>query len=197
MFVYLQEYGFLDLLLPALLIFAVIFGTLQKIGLFQTERVQRNAQGQETGRQRVSDRKINGIISLLIAFAVTLPHAAGLYPANMDPILLIYKFLPNTAVMIAAVLSVLLVIGMTSRDFPSNFQLLFAIIGAVILVIVFLFNIFPSFLPWFDFLRDPAIQAFLIVILIAGLVIYFAMREGPRGTAQERAQRFRRFVGPE
>lgn len=190
MFMYLQQYGFLDVVLPALLIFAVIFGTLQKIRLFTTTRTINQQQ------VVVSDKKINGIISLLLAFAVTVPHVVGFYPANMDPILLIYKFLPNTAVMIAAILAVLLVIGMTSRDFPTNFQLIFAVIGAVILLIVFLFNIFPSFLPWFNFLRDTAVQAFLIVILVAGLVVYFALREPSTRTPQQRADRFREFIIP-
>jgi hypothetical protein len=64
--------------------------------------------------------------------------------------------------------------------FPA-LQLLIGMIAAGVLVVKFLMDIFPEFFPSsFNFLRDPAIQAVIIVIGVMSFVIYFAFK--PPGT---------------
>lgn len=170
---YLQNYGFIDFVLPALLIFALIFGVLQKVGLFMTK--QKNAQGQEVP---VPDRRINGVLAFVIGFAVAVPHMVGMYPAKYDPIVLINMLLPNAAVLLIAILAVVLLFGIVRTPGSDKFpvlQLLLGMIAAGVLIVIFLMKVFPEFFPGsFNFLRDPAIQALIIVIGVMSFVIYYA-----------------------
>lgn len=183
----LQQYGFLDFLLPALLIFVVIFGVLQRIDFFQTPKMKYDEQSKTWKRvdpdahgivPKVPDKKINGLIAAILAVSITIPHTVGLYPVNIDPILLIYRLLPNTGVLLVAIMAIILILGISGAGIPSSFHMLIGIIAAIILVIIFMVNIFPSFFPWFSFLSNPSVYGPLIVIGVVVLVIYFAFREG-------------------
>lgn len=176
----LVGFGFQDLILPALLIFAIIFGILQTTKIFKTKI--KVGEGAAATVKEVADRKINSIISIAIALLVVLPHAAGLYPVGRDPIVLIQSFLPATAVMLGVVLAVVLLLGLAGGGVAASsaLQLLIAAIAAGVLIFVFMLNIFPNFFPMFQFLRDPSVQALLIVFLTMGLIGYWVMK--PEGT---------------
>ena len=185
---YLEQYGFMDVLLPSLLIFAVVFGVLQRIKLFKTHKMEWDKENKKWVPAKtdektkevpmVGDRKINGILAIIIALVVVLPHAARVYHAGLDPVLMIYQFLPNTTVILIAILAVVLLFGLAEANVRSSLQLLLGIIAAGVLVFLIALAVFPGFFPTFDFLRDPSVQAVLLIVLVAGLVIYFAMREG-------------------
>jgi hypothetical protein len=190
---YLQSYGFIDFVLPALLIFALVFGVLQKVGLFKTPKLGKD--GKPTA-EMVADRRINGVLALIIGFAVAVPHMVNMYPAKYDPIVLINLLLPNAAVLLIAILAVVLLFGIVgtpgSDKFPA-LQLLIGMIAAGVLIVRFLMDIFPEFFPSsFSFLRDPAIQAVIIVIGVMAFVIYFAFK--PAGT-EKTHETVRKWMG--
>ncbi len=165
----LYSFGFVDFVLPALLIFAVLFGILQKVKLFQTKG--------KDGKD-VSDKKINGLLSLVIALAVVLPHSLGKYPANIDPVIIISKLLPGAAMMFAGILSLVLILGLVITDAKniSPMQSLIAVVAAIVLVLMFIINVFPDFIPGWDFLRNPATQAAIVVVATIVIVVYFVMK---------------------
>ncbi|MCX6708135.1 MAG: hypothetical protein NTW67_00600 [Candidatus Woesearchaeota archaeon] len=189
LFQYLQSYGFIDFVLPALLIFALIFGVLQRVGLFMTKK--KNAQGQEVP---VPDRRINGVLALIIGFAVVVPHMVNMYPAKYDPIVLINLLLPNAAVLLIAILAVILLFGIVRTPGSDKFpvlQLLIGIAAAGVLIVKFLMDLFPEFFPGsFNFLRDPAIQAVIIVIGVMAFVIYFAFKPAGGESADKWIERW-------
>ena len=166
----LVDWGFLDLILPFILIFVLVFGILQKIGLFTTE-------------QKQPDRRINGVLALVIAGMIVLPHVVGLYPPNSDPIVLINKFLPSTGVLLLAVLCVVLLLGLAGGKIPSLVSGLVAVIAVGILLIIISLAVFPGFFPSWYFLRDARMQALLIILLVMGLIGWFVIRGPSTGTA--------------
>ncbi len=179
---YLVDWGLLDAILPFLLIFVLVFAILQRIALFHDE----NGRG---------DRKINGILGLIIGAMVVIPHVTGLYPPEMDPINIINQFLPHTAVLLIAVLCVILLLGLAGGQIPNLALWAIALVATGFLIFMIMMAIVPGFLPWFDFLRDPAIQAIIISLLSMGLIGYFVIRE-PTGTGDEFAGLIRRWMGP-
>jgi len=184
-FYYLREYGFLDFLLPVLLLFTLFFAILQKVAIFTTKK---------EGAEPKPDKKVNGILSFALALMITIPHTVGMYPVNMDPIVLIGKFLPNSIIMLVVILVVLLLLGFVGQKehFPNAMMLLITAIAVGILVTTFLANMFPNFLTTFGFLRDPSMQAFIIVLLVMGLVGYWIMR--PEKTKETTPQMLKRYM---
>jgi hypothetical protein len=172
---YLVDFGFLDFVLPFILIFTLIFAILQMTKVFSVKKKVRNAQGQEV-EVAVGDRKLNALIGLAIALMLTIPHAAGIYPPDMDPITLMSSFLPSTAVVLMAVFVIILLLGFAGASEKNALQLLIAAIGVGLLVFLFIMNLFPTFFPTFGWLMDPTIQALLFVLLIMALVVYWVMK---------------------
>jgi hypothetical protein len=185
-FQYLQDFGFLDFVLPFILIFVVIFAILQKVVLFKSDVKWNKAtkKYEPAGKDdKIPDRKINALISLAISLMIVIPHAAGMYPADMDPVALISSFLPSTVVVLAAMFVIIMLLGFAGAQEKNALQLLIAAIGVGLLVFLFTLNIFPTFFPTgFYWLADPTIQALLFVLLIMALVVYWVMK--PSGTGK-------------
>ena len=89
---------------------------------------------------------------------------------------------------------VLLLFGLVGTpDITPAAYLLTAVISVGFLVFLFALNIFPTFWPGaFSWLRDPAIQALLIVLLVMGLVAYFVIGTGP---GEPTPKKLKRWVG--
>lgn len=179
-FQYLQDFGFLDFVLPFVLIFVVIFAILQKVVLFKADSKWDSATKKyipTADTDKIPNRKINAMISLAISLMIVIPHAAGMYPPEMDPVALISSFLPSTVVVLAAMFVILILLGFAGANEKSALQLLIAAIGVGLLVFLFTLSIFPTFFPsGFYWLADPTIQALLFVLLIMALVVYWVMK---------------------
>lgn len=89
----LQNWGFIDVLLPFLMIFAVVFGILEKIKLFGDDK-----------------KNINIVISLTFGFLFIAPHLMGM-PATKDPVAIMMKAIPNVGVLLGALVLLLILIG--------------------------------------------------------------------------------------
>lgn len=161
----LQRWGLWDAVLPFLLFFAVLFAILQQVKIFKKE--DGNA-----------DRKLNGIIAFVMSAMIVVPHIIGTYPANKDPVLIMYKILPTSTILIIALVLVSLLVGLTEFEVPAPVMLLAALAAIATVVYLFVINIFPSFrVGSLGPLNDPTLQALLIVLLIFGLIVWFVVRE--------------------
>lgn len=163
----LYQWGFLDAVLPFLLIFIIIFAILQKVALFKSEGDK-------------PDKRINGMLGLIIGLMVVFPHVLNIYPKNADPILIINQILPGASVLLVAILLLAVMLGFTS-GLPTLFIWAVVLVAVALMVFLIVTAIFPGFVPGFQFLKDPAKQAAILIILVMGLVVYFIMREPSGG----------------
>ncbi len=163
----LVDWGLVDAILPFILIFVLLFAILQKIKIF----------GEGAGDTRTGDRKLNGLLALVIAAMVVVPHVAQLYPPEQDPINIINQFLPTTAVILIAILAVILLLGLAGAAIPSTLQWAIALVALGFLVVMILMAVIPGFFPTFYWLQNPTVQAVVIVLLLMGLVGWFVVRE--------------------
>jgi len=173
----LLDWGFLDALLPFILIFVLIFAILQKVEIFK--------EGDKP------DRRINGILAMIISAMVVAPHIMGLYPPQSDPILIILQFLPTAAILLVAILMVIILLGLAGGTIPSLMLWAIALGALGILLFVILGAIIPDFIFRLAFLQDPSIQALIIILLVMGLVGYFITRDE---TTDEDKKGFGNFI---
>jgi len=160
----LYQWGFIDAILPFLLIFIIIFAVLQKIGLFKDD----------DGKP---DRKINGILGMIIGAMVVIPHVLRLYDPSADPVMIINQILPGASALLIAVLLVIILLGLAGGTIPNVMVWLVALVALAFMVFLIVSAIFPAFLPNWQFLQDPAMQAALVILIVMGLVVYFIIRE--------------------
>ncbi|RMD57425.1 hypothetical protein D6825_04050 [Candidatus Woesearchaeota archaeon] len=172
----LEQWGFVDAFLPFLLIFTLVYALLNRLDLFKAGE----------GRRAPDAYKINGLIAFAISLMVVLPHILGRYPSNTDPIVIINTILPSAAVLLIAVFTLLLLIGVTGSELPSVLSWIIGLVAIGILSFVIIFTIWPTFAPaWI--LQDPSLQALLIILLVMGLVVWFVTR--PDKPAQQTQNR--------
>jgi uncharacterized membrane protein YhdT len=168
----LYDLGFLDVVLPFILIFAVVFAALRTTKILGDEK------------------RIHAIIALVMGMTVVIPHALGLYPEGMDAVTIINTALPNVSIVLIAVLMVLVILGM----FGTNVSLASSSLGGWVLIasVIIVAVIFGSSAGWFglpnwlSFMNDSATRSIVIIILIFGIIIAFItggdrQTEGKRG----------------
>ncbi|MBW3015371.1 hypothetical protein KY330_03050 [Candidatus Woesearchaeota archaeon] len=156
---WLQQIGFVDLFLPFILIFAVVYGILSRMQLFD-------------------NRNLNTAISVVLALLVVIPHVTGTYPPNADVVQIINDAIPNVGVVLVAVLLLFIMIGAWGVNWAG------ATAGwvrniAVALSVVAILYIFGSSAGWFRYppywlswLVHPDTAMIVVGVLVCGLIIY-------------------------
>ncbi|MBI4145920.1 hypothetical protein HY489_01130 [Candidatus Woesearchaeota archaeon] len=176
----LQDWGLIDFLLPFLLIFTLMFSVLQKVKIFSKPKLGPNGPEMTTDNPPrpilLGDRRLNGTLALAVSVLVVVPHVIGYYPRERDPVLLIMSFLPTSAVMLGVVLLALLIVGFVSAEAESPAIILPGVLGAGVVLLVFLQNFFPNLIPS-SFFIDPTTMALAVVLVVFVGVVYLVTRE--------------------
>jgi len=166
MMYYMQQWGVMDLFLPFILIFTILFAVLQKIGLFGAE-----------------GKKYNVALSVAMALLVVIPHVMGTYPPGKDVVEIINNSIPEVALLMIVVVMVLLMLGLTRGEKITGgyIGVGISIIAAAILAFIFIGNLSP--VPILNRI-DPALQSLIVILLIFGGIVYYVGREAPSTPSQ-------------
>ena len=163
----LERVGFVDVLLPFLLVFTIIFAILEKTKILGEGK-----------------RNMNVGIALIFALIVVIPHVTGNFPAGYDPVQIINAALPSVSLVIIAIVSLMILVGVFAHD-----RLLWGMtapgwIGLVsIVIIAFIFGSAAGwwqvgFLDWLDSIFGSDVIAVIIMILVFGVIIAFVTGGG-------------------
>jgi hypothetical protein len=162
----LADLGILDVILPFILIFTIVFAVLQKVKIF----------GDGT-----KSKPFNVVISLVMGAAVIFPHVLGYYPPEKDIVNIINTSLPNVSVVIVAIVMALIIIGVLGRRFEIGDGTLSGWIALAAFVLIA--YIFGDAASWWDspqwawFLRDSQTMTLIITILVFAIIIWFITKE--------------------
>jgi hypothetical protein len=163
----LQEIGIMDVILPFILVFTIVFAVLQKTKILGTE---------EDGKK--PKKNFNAVIALVMGLGVVVPHITGSYPTeSSDVVNIINSALPNISVVLIAVVMMLLMIGVFGGgvDFSKSGAAGWAVAFAIAATI-FIFGTAAYWwdLPnWLGFLHDSDTQALIVILLVFGALIAF------------------------
>src|SRR3989338_5040779 len=95
----LERIGFVDVLLPFLLIFTVIFAILEKTKILGEGK-----------------KSMNVGIAFIFALLVVVPHVTGNFPAGYDPVAIINAALPSVSLVVVAIIALMILIGVFAGD---------------------------------------------------------------------------------
>jgi len=171
----LESWGLVDILLPFLLIFAILFAVLEKSHILGADK-----------------RNLNTMLALIISLIVVVPHATGNYPAGYDPINIINAALPSVSVIVVAIIMLLIMIGLFAHD---KVLLGVTMPGWIALIsIVAIIMIFGSaagwyasgFNNWLESVFGSDALAIVIMVLVFGVIIAFITTSGKDAEAGTR-----------
>lgn len=156
--IFLEQYGVVEIILPFLLIFTMVFAVLQRIKLFGDNK-----------------KNIHVILALILSLITVIPHFTGRYPANYDPVNIINALIPSAGVIAVVVILLLFLFGI----FGSKLSESGAPVWAVLFILIVLGYIFGTTVGWWA----PPSSAFswwdsdlsmtIVALLILGAVIFF------------------------
>jgi len=119
----LDRIGFTDIFLPFILIFTIVFATLQKMEIF--------------GKDLKQNKKFNAIISMALAIGVIIPHSLGRYPPGTDVVQILNDALPGISLVIIAIVFFLILINTFGVGFKTD-----GFMSTIVTVVSFVFIIF-------------------------------------------------------
>jgi hypothetical protein len=167
----LEQIGVLDVIMPFILIFTIIYAVLQK-----TKILGKDANGKPK-------KNFNVIISLVMALAVVIPHVTGRNLYGISVVDIINTALPNVALVAVIIVMILLTIGVFGKEFDigEGFGGIFVILAFLVIGFIFaasagLFR-YGTLPYWLYFIYDSQFQALVVTLLVFGVIIYFITKE--------------------
>lgn len=175
----LERWGFMDAIFPFALVFTVVYAILRKLDLWGEDNDKAN--------------KINLVVAVIMAVTFIYPHISGRYRAwgVADPVDIINTSIPQVGVILIAIVMFLVLIGMLGFDeFQGGLQQL-AFVGAL-LAVIYIFVDAAGYwnFPMLNFLSDPNLQAFVVILLVLGGLIYFLGSDDGGSGGAESAKNF-------
>src|SRR3989338_5270479 len=158
----LVDLGVMDVLIPFLLVFTIVFAVAQKSKIFGDDK-----------------KNFNVIIALVMALAVVIPHVTGAYSSYgvVDVVDVMNQALPQVSVVLVAVVMLLLMVGIWGAEIKwaggSPAGLVVIVSGVIV------FAIFGKSAGWFggdnspewlSFLWSEDIKSLLVIILVFGII---------------------------
>ncbi len=174
----LERIGFVDVLLPFLLIFTVIFAVLDKTQILG-----------------LGKRNMNVGLAFIFALLVVVPHVTGNFPAGYDPVQVINAALPSVSLIVVAIIALLILIGVFAHD---RIMLGLTAPGWVglfsIVTIIYIFGSASGWwnagvLDWLEGVFGSDVVAVLIMILVFGIIIAFVTGGGSQGEKASASQK--------
>jgi hypothetical protein len=151
--------GILDILIPFVLIFTVLFAAMQKVHIFDKKK------------------KEQVMISLAITLLVIIPHITGSISAEYDVVQIINNSLPSIVLIIFIVLMAMILLGFIAGKEVKLQNVatgIAAIVSLGLIGVIFARSagyLQRTSLPyWID---DPQLGALIIVILMFALITWF------------------------
>lgn len=96
----LDRWGIVDVMLPFLLFFVVLFAILQKTKILGENK-----------------KNINSVIALVVSLIIVVQHVTGRLPVYADPVIILNNALPQVSLVIVAVVFLLILIGVFGQDY--------------------------------------------------------------------------------
>ena len=157
---YLQTYGVLDVLLPFILVFTIVYAVMQKTKILGDQK------------------NFSVIIALVLGLLFVVPHVLGTYPLGYDPVAVLNATLPSISLVSVAAIMLLLLMGVFGTDFAAAAAPVIALISLLFVGYIFgaalgLWNGPYDVFGWWT----PATTELMIIILIFGLIVWFITKE--------------------
>lgn len=162
----LESYGSLvDLVLPFLLIFTILFAILQKANIFGTE----------------NKKRFSVIIALVIALLTVFPHIVGGYPGGYDIVDIINESLPAIALLAVAIVMMMILVGLFGGQSSWAGPITGWIVILASLAVLWIFSgAVWGWSAWdrvVNFFGDD-IVILVVILLVFGIIIALITSEG-------------------
>ena len=158
----LEKFGFLDVILPFVLIFTVVYAILRTSNIFDSD-------------------KANKIIAMVLGIIFVVPHMTGTYKTafGFDPVEALLSAIPSVGFILIALVIFFILTGLLDLHEAGNWRKAAAFVSLIALVYIFLLatNTIGPASGYFSFINDPDLRTLIVVILVFALIVSFITSE--------------------
>jgi hypothetical protein len=157
---YFQTYGIMDILLPFILVFTIVFAVMQKTKI-------------------LGDKKnFNVMIALVLSLIFIAPHITGTYPLGYDPVQVMNSALPSISLVAVASIMLLLLMGIFGAGWADSALpfIAFAAVGFVVYIFGASLNLWTGPNDIFGWWSAETTEL-MIIILVFGVIVWFITKE--------------------
>lgn len=171
----LSQWGIMDVILPFVLIFTIVFAVLEKTKIL--------------GEGDAKVRKYAVVIAMVMAFAVVVPHVMGSYPYGKSPVDVINNSLPQVGLLLVAIVMMLLTVGLWTGKKPNGSKGVGTwFIGLSMLLIILIFTGAMGWVDvpnWIYALIHSDVMPLVIAIVVFGIIISFIVGDDDSGKSNK------------
>ena len=165
-----QQWGVIDVILPFILIFTIVFAVLEKTKIL--------------GDKDYQVRKYAAVIAAVTAFAVVVPHVTGAYYYGFDAVEVINNALPQVGLLLVAIVMMLLTIGLWTgkkADGTKGIGQWFTMASVIIVIAIFVASMGWWRVPqWLWISLNNELIALVVAILVFGAIVNFIAKGEPK-----------------
>ncbi len=176
---YFQTYGVIDVLLPFILIFTVIYAAASMVPLLKDSTT--------SDGKKISNKNLRIVVGLVFGLLFVGPHILGTYPLGYDPVVVLNQALPSVSLLAVAAVMVLLLLGIFGKKLGRSLQPFIAAVS-----IGFVVYIFGASLGFWTSPSDifywwtTEVTELLLILSIFGLIVYFITKDPDTSTPDEK-----------
>ena len=177
----LERFGLTDALLPFLLIFAIVFASLQKVKVFGQDK-----------------KNISIIIALVMGLLVVIPHVTDSYPPGRDIVEIMNNAIPSISLIIVAIVMLLILLGVFGSELDiAGTSLAGWIAILAFLTVLYVFGASAKWWQsgWLSWLGGWDTWAIVIILLIFGIVIHIITAEPGKVVQGHAANKVQEYIG--
>lgn len=158
----LERWGLMDVLLPFLLIFTIVFAVLEKSKILGDEK-----------------RNMNSAIALIFALIIVIPHITGDLPAGYDPVLVLNAALPSVGLVAVGIIALMILIGVFAHDKVTlgmsmpGWVAFFSVVAIIIIFGSAAGWYADGFDGWLESIFGSDALAIFIMLVVFGVIISF------------------------
>lgn len=164
---FLKDFGFFNVVLPFLLIFAIVFGILEKTKIFGTEKVK---------NEDIPRRNLNSIVSFCIAFfVVAASNVVGIIQASIPAVALVLLIVIVFLLLFGSLMSTeKLTHGIGLWGQPHGRILVVAIFIAMIAIFLGAFGALPALVQYVTTNMSGTVMASIFLLVFVVGAVWFA-----------------------
>jgi len=162
----LENWGVSKVILPFILIFTIVFATIEKAQILSKEEAK--------------NKKYAIVVALVVAFAVVIPHVTGAYYYGFDVVEIINNALPQVGLLLVSIVMMLLTIGLWGVKLKTGSGMKNWFIWASMGIVVFIFLSSMNWINspyWIRNLLTQDVIALVMAILVFGIIINFIISD--------------------
>ena len=166
-----ENYAVLDLLLPFILVFTIVFAILQKSMILGFKQGANAA-------DKTPQKNFNVVVALILALLFVIPHITGQYPPGYDPVNVMNESLPSISLVGISIIMVMILLGIFGKDFNTTFNPFILLISLGFVVYIFgsslgLWNAPNDVFSWWS----EETTELMIVIFVFAVIVWFITKK--------------------